>query len=472
MAKNLNTIVISIFCSTICVMVYHFFQKQEVQKLESNYARLVALTDQQETIYPTFKSASSITDIDFVAPANEAKNAVVAIEAISIKKGKFNNEKYSKSNGSGVIVSSNGYIVTNHHVIKEAQEINLILEDRREFKAKLVGFDLSTDIALLKIEAQNLPYLKYGNSDQLNIGEWVMAIGNPFKLSSSVTAGIVSAKARNIDIFKKQGIESLIQTDAAINPGNSGGALINRKGQLMGINTAILTYSGKYEGFSFAMPSNLVRKVTEDLQQYGAVQRAWLGVSILNVNAKRAKQLDLDKISGVFVDLVEKDGAAKEAGLKYEDVIIAIDGKPTKTRPVFLEVIGQYRPGYNIEIEFIRNGSTSKTNAILHNQLNTTDYVAVRKDKIFTDLGFELRNLDEEEKERNEKEGVMVVSILKDSKIESVNMDPGYIITSANGKKIKSVNDLKKLLEGDDLDIYLNGFYENYPREWPYKFTK
>ena len=471
MTKNLNTIVISVLCSLLCLAIYHYLQQEKVEQLESNYARLVAYQDQSSPYYPTYKEVS-IADIDFVAPAKAAKNAVVAIEAITIKKEGFRNEKYTKSNGSGVIISSNGYIVTNHHVIKEAQEINLILEDRREFRAQLQGFDLSTDIALLKIEAEGLPFLKYGNSDRLDIGEWVLAIGNPFKLSSSVTAGIVSAKARNIDIFKKQGIESLIQTDAAVNPGNSGGALINRKGQLVGINTAILTYSGKYEGFSFAMPSNLVQKVTEDLQQYGAVQRAWLGVSILNVNAKRAKQLGLKEISGVFVDLVEKDGAASVAGLEYEDVIVSIYGKPTATRPAFLEAVGQYRPGDKIEIEYIRAGKTRTTKATLHNQLNTTDYVAVRKDKIFTDLGFELRNLDQEEKERNEKEGVMVVSILKDSKIESVNMDPGYIITSANGKKIKSVNDLKTILESDNPEIYLNGFYENYPREWPYKFSK
>ncbi len=471
MTKNLNTIVISILCSLLCLTLYHHMQQEKVERLETNYARLVAYQDQSTPHYPTYKE-TSIADIDFVVPAQAAKNAVVAIEAISIKKEGFRNEKYSKSNGSGVIISSNGYIVTNHHVVKEAQEINLILEDRREFSAELEGYDLSTDIALLKIDAEGLPFLKYGNSDKLDIGEWVLAIGNPFKLSSSVTAGIVSAKERNIDIFKKQGIESLIQTDAAVNPGNSGGALINKKGQLVGINTAILTYSGKYEGFSFAMPSNLVQKVTEDLQQYGAVQRAWLGVSILNVNAKRAKQLGLQEISGVFVDLVEKDGAANIAGLEYEDVIVAINGKATATRPAFLEVIGQYRPGDKIDIEYIRAGKTRTTKAILHNQLNTTDYVAVRKDKIFTDLGFELRNLDQEEKERNDREGVMVVSILKDSKIESVNMDPGYIITSANGKKIKSVNDLKTILESEDLDIYLNGFYENYPREWPYKFSK
>lgn len=471
MIKTLNTILISVACTAICLAVYDRYQVRERVQLENDYARLVAYSDQKTEDYPIYKGAP-LGNVSFVEPASRAKDAVVAIEAIRIKKAQYGNDKYSKSNGSGVIISSNGYIVTNYHVIKDAEEINLILEDRREFKAALDGFDVSTDLALLKIESSGLPFLKFGDSDQLNIGEWVMAIGNPFKLSSSVTAGIVSAKARNIDIFKKQGIESLIQTDAAINPGNSGGALINTKGELIGINTAILTYSGKYEGFSFAMPSSLVEKITEDLMEHGAVQRAWLGVTILGVNEKRATALQLDKIGGVFIDLIEKDGAAREAGLQYEDVIMAIDDKPTLSKPQFQEVLGQYRPGDKIKVQYIRNGQEMTTSAILHNQLNTTDYIAVRKDKVFTELGFELRNLDSEEKDRNDKIGVMVVSILKDSKIESVNMDPGYIITSINGKKITNVNELKVELEKTDSRVYLNGFYENYPMEWPYKFSK
>jgi len=471
MLKTLNTILISVTCTTLCIYVYHHSQVKERVQLENDYARLVAYSDQNVADYPLHKGVP-LANESFVEPASRAKDAVVAIEAISVKKAQFGSDKYSKSNGSGVIISSNGYIVTNYHVIKDAKEINLILEDRREFKASLEGFDVSTDLALLRIESSNLPFLKFGDSDELQIGEWVMAIGNPFKLSSSVTAGIVSAKARNIDIFKKQGIESLIQTDAAINPGNSGGALINTRGELVGINTAILTYSGKYEGFSFAMPSTLVEKITEDLMEHGAVQRAWLGVSILSINEERAKALQLDKINGVYIDLVEKDGSAKEAGLMYEDVIVSIDGKPTLSKPQFMEVLGQYRPGDKIKVEYIRKAQLNTATAILHNQLNTTDYVAVRKDKIFTELGFELRNLDGDEKDRNEKNGVMVVSILKDSKIESVNMDPGYIITSINGKQITNVNELKVELEKTENRVYLNGFYENYPMEWPYKFSK
>lgn len=220
------------------------------------------------------------------------------------------------------------------------------------------------------------------------------------------------------------------------------------------------------------MPSNLVKKITEDLIEHGVVQRAWLGVSILNLNAKRAESLGLTEIKGVFVDLVERGGAAKEAGLEYEDVITKIDGIPTTTKPEFLEVIARYRPGDKIDIEYLREGKSRKATAVLRNQLNTTDYIAVSKDKVFTDLGFELRNLDNEEQDRNQKDGVMVVSIQKDSKIASVNMEPGYIITSVNGQSITSIKELKTILESDASTFYLNGFYENYPMEWPYKFSK
>ena len=473
MVKNLNTIIISLICSLGCVSIYHYYNKVEIEALDQNYARLVAQYDQSPKTYVLQPNKTSIiADIDFVPGANKAKDAVVSIEAVSIKKERFKNDKYSKSNGSGVIISSNGYIITNEHVISDASEINLKLEDQREYKAEVIGSDKSTDLAILKINAQQLPYLQFADSDNIEVGEWVLAVGNPFKLSSSVTAGIVSAKARNINIFRKQGIESFIQTDAAINPGNSGGALINIQGDLVGINTAILTYSGKYEGFSFAIPSNLAKKVMTDLREYGAVQRAWLGITPLKVDNKRAKALKLNKIGGVFVDLVEKDGAAAQAGLRYEDVITSIDGTETMSLPRFLAVLGQYRPGDTIEIEYFRNGRLAKTSATLHNQLNTTDFVAVRKDKIFTDLGFEVRDLDAQEKDTNNKTGVMVVSILKNSKIESVNMDPGYIITSMNGEKIASVDQLKTLLESKEGEIYLNGFYENYPMEWPYKFEK
>lgn len=472
MTKSLNTIIIAILCSIVTVFVYdHYIIDQQQEINQDNYAMLVDY--KENNLSPsTLVRESSISGLSFIEPADRAKNCVVGLESIQINNNRTEKDKYTKSNGSGVIIGTDGYIVTNYHVVENADDIKITLEDKREFKAELLGYDKSTDIAVLKINVQGLPFLRFGDSDNLKIGEWVLAVGNPFKLSSSVTAGIVSAKARNINIFRRQGIESFIQTDAAINPGNSGGALINIAGELVGINTAILTYSGKYEGFSFAIPSNMVEKVITDIREYGAVQRAWLGISILSVDEKRAKSLGLRKISGVFIDMVEKSGAASDANLKYEDVIVAIDGKETPTKPSFMEIVSQYRPGDTIIIDYIRDEKLFTTEAVLRNQLNTTDYIAVRKDKVFTDLGFELRDLDSEEKETNGTSGVMVVSIYKKSKIESINMDPGYIITSLNGQEIANVKQFKKLLEEEDGLIYLNGIYENYPREWPYKFYK
>ncbi len=471
MTKSLNTIIIAILCSTISIVIYDYYHGHTVQQLDDYYAKLVAHMD-DNTSPSTLSRNSAVDQLSFIEPAKGAKDAVVALETIVIKNEGLRKDKYSKSSGSGVLISSNGFIVTNYHVVENADDINVTMEDKREYKAELIGHDRSTDIALLKIQAENLPFLKFGNSADLQVGEWVLAVGNPFQLSSSVTAGIVSAKARSINIFRRPGVESFIQTDAAINPGNSGGALINTVGELVGINTAILTYTGKYEGFSFAIPSNMVNKVITDLREYGAVQRAWMGITILNVNERRANALGLEEISGVFIDLVEKDGAAKQADLRYEDVIISINQERTESKPIFLEILGQYRPGDTVDVEYIRNGKKSNVQVTLRNQLNTTDYIAVRKDKIFTELGFELRDLDSKERKDNATEGVMVVSIYKGSKIESVNMDPGYIITSINDQPVSSIKQFKKLLENENGLIYLNGIYENYPREWPYKFYK
>lgn len=471
MIKVSHTILIALGTSILCVCLYHFMVSDRFNTIDQNYARLVAASDQKNAPYESFDDLE-FASTEFISPARSAVSAVVSIEAIERSNKQWKRDKYSRTNGSGVIISSNGYIVTNAHVVENADEISLILEDKREFKAEFVGGDQSTDIALLKIDAQELPYLQFGNSDELQIGEWVLAIGNPFRLSSSVTAGIVSAKARAINIFKRQGIESFIQTDAAVNPGNSGGALINTRSELMGINTAILTYSGKYEGFSFAIPSNLVNKVISDIREHGAVQRAWLGLSILDVDENIAEDLGLEKIEGVFVDLVEREGAASVAGLRYKDVITALDGKTCYNRPKFLELLGQYRPGDMVIISYLRNGKASHVQATLLNQMNSTDYIAVRREKIFTDLGFELRDLDSEEVKENGKDGVMVVSIYKDSKIANTNMEPGYIINRINGKQVESVNQLKEIMEASGSEVNLDGFYENYPRNWPYRFSK
>ena len=471
MKASFKTVLLCFSCSIFTLAVYHYWHKDQIIEIEENYSRLVS-QDLQKSSQPVNKTFQIMDSGLFVEAADHAKNAVVSIKAVQIKGNSWRKDKYSRSNGSGVIIDSEGYVVTNYHVVEDADILECTLEDKREFKAELIAFDRSTDIALLKIEASSLTYLEFGDSNQMQVGEWVLAVGNPFKLQSSVTAGIISAKARNLDIFNRQGIESFIQTDAAINPGNSGGALINTEGYLIGINTAILTYSGKYEGFSFAIPSSIVKKVVYDLRKYGAVQRAWLGVGVLDLDHDKARTLDLDFIGGAMIDLVEKEGSASEAGMRSGDVIVKINDKSTLSVAEFLETISQYSPGDKVTIDYYRDSKMYSTNATLKNQLNTTDYIAVRKDKVLRDLGFELRDLDSKEKSRLNTEGVMVVSVVRDSKIGDTNMDPNYIITSVNGVRVKNVDALIEELRTSSSRVELKGFYENWPGDYPYIFTK
>lgn len=304
-----------------------------------------------------------------------------------------------------------------------------------EFEAELIGNDPSTDLALLKISAAKLPHIRFGNSDSLRVGEWVLAVGNPFNLESTVTAGIVSAKGRSIDILEGQDrIESFIQTDAAVNPGNSGGALVNTNGELIGINTAIITRSGRYEGYSFAVPSNLVRKVIKDLRDYGVVQRGMLGVSIEKMTIEKAKELNLNAIEGVYIKRVSPASGADEAGLRKGDVIIGINGIKTKTVPEMQEQVGRYRPGNALSVEYIRDGKFITTKVLLKNKSNNTTIVASNDEELIKDLGFELQDLTADEVRRFGTTGVKVVSILRGSKIERTNMEPNFIITKVSEK--------------------------------------
>lgn len=279
--------------------------------------------------------------------------------------------KRSLGSGSGVIVSSDGYIATNNHVIDRANIIEVTLSNNKTYKAKLVGVDKDTDLAVLKIEEKGLPVLEFANSDEIRVGEWVLAVGNPFNLSSTVTAGIVSAKGRNINILENYGssgntaIESFIQTDAAVNPGNSGGALVNTKGELIGLNTAIATPTGSFAGYSFAVPANLVGKVVEDIKKFGTAQRAYLGVSINNVSNEIAEKYKLKSLDGVYIANMLRDGAAYEAGLKVGDIILEIDKEKVKTASELQQKIAEYRPGDIVEVGFFSEGKTKKMNILL-----------------------------------------------------------------------------------------------------------
>lgn len=409
---------------------------------------------------------------DFIDAAQKARESVVYIRILT-KNGsqQLLSDDLNSSSGSGVIISPDGYITTNHHVVENAIRIDVTLNDNREFGAELIGSDPTTDLALIKIDSNDLPFALFGNSDSLKVGEWVLASGNPFRLQSTVTAGIVSAKARNINILEgQQGIESFIQTDAAVNPGNSGGALVNTQGKLVGINSAIISSSGGYEGFSFAIPSNLVRKVIYDLKEYGAVQRGWMGVAIHNLTADEADKLGLDFVQGVHVDRVTKGSAAQDAKLQNGDVLVAVNNQRTLNVASFMEQIGRFRPGDVVSISYYRKKSKRTVSVTLRNQLNTTDYIAVRKDPILVELGFELRDLAKEEKKELDTEGIYVVSVYKNSVISDTKMAPGFIINKVNNRKINSVSELIDILKTQKGTIILEGIYETYPGIFPYTF--
>lgn len=467
-------IVTSICTALLTVVSYHHLIQPEQRIFEQERSRAVLAAERDINFSHRFDQLyRSTTPTDFVSAASDSREAVVFIRSLTeIQSGSTINRDLSSSTGSGVIISRDGFIVTNHHVIEGADMVEVTLNNKKEYRAKVIGSDTETDLAVLKIESDNLPYLLFGNSDSLLIGEWVLAVGNPFRLQSTVTAGIVSAKARNIDVFEnRSSIESFIQTDAAVNPGNSGGALINTKGELVGINTAILTVSGRYEGFSFAVPSNLTRKVVTDIMEFGAVQRGWMGVEIAGVTDNIAKEHGLKSVSGVLVSIVNRGSAAEDAGIMSGDVLLQVDLVKTNTIAEFMDQIGRHRPGDKIRITYIRSGKQESTEVTLKNQLNSTDFVAVRKDKALLDLGFELRDLSTAEVTNNKADGIMVVSVYQNSIVGKANIEPGYIITKINDNRVKDVQNLIELINNTNGDISLEGYYENYPGIFPYVFS-
>ncbi|MCF6332615.1 MAG: Do family serine endopeptidase [Draconibacterium sp.] len=360
--------------------------------------------------------------------------------------------------GSGVILSEDGYIVTNNHVIEDAQKIKVILNDKREFDAELIGTDPSTDVALLKIDAKNLQFITYGNSNKLRIGEWVLAVGNPFNLTSTVTAGIVSALGRNLRINDDQySIEAFIQTDAAVNPGNSGGALINQEGNLVGINTAIASQTGSYTGYSFAVPVSIVKKVVGDLKEFGEVQRALIGVNISDVNAEIAEKLDLAKVEGVYVAGVPDNGAANEAGIEIDDVITSVDNEIVKNSAELQERISQYRPGDDVKVVVIRGNKEKQFTVTLRNKNGDTQIVR----DITTVLGAEFKPANNRDKQNLEIRNGIKITNLNKGKLKEAGLKEGFIITTVNKKPIFEVNDFKREIGNAKGGILVEGVYPN-----------
>lgn len=346
--------------------------------------------------------------------------------------------------GSGVIISTDGYIVTNNHVVDKATAIEVTLNDKRSFTAKVIGTDPSTDIALIKVEADDLQPIVLGNSDNLKVGEWVLAIGNPFNLTSTVTAGIVSAKARNINILGgERKIESFIQTDAAINPGNSGGALVNTSGELVGINTAIASQTGSYSGYGFAVPTTIVSKVVKDLKEFGTVQRAILGVRIANIDDKLAKENDIKKLDGVFVAGIEDNSSAKDAGIREGDVITAINGVKVNSVAELQEQVAAYRPGNEISVTLDRKNKEQTLKVKLKNRSGNTNIV---KGIDLAQLGAEFAPLSMQIKRRlNYNGGLMVQEVKKNGAFARAGIEKGFIVLKINNKTVSSIEDVQDI---------------------------
>lgn len=374
--------------------------------------------------------------------------------------------------GSGVIINSDGYIVTNNHVVADADEVNVTLYDNRTFQARIIGTDPTTDLALIQIEANNLSSIPMVDSDNIEVGEWVLAVGNPFNLTSTVTAGIVSAKSRSINILREQyAIESFIQTDAAINPGNSGGALVNLQGGLVGVNTAIASPTGTYAGYGFAVPSNIVNKVVGDLLEFGTVQRGYLGVTIRNVTGNFAEQEGLDVNSGVYVDSVGVGSAADEAGIEAGDVIVEINDREITRAAELQEMVGTNRPGEEVDLVINRNGKIIKRTAVLKSLEGTTEIASAGRGEMFSVLGAEMVTLtDEDAGELGIDGGVKITKLYAGILRRSTDVREGFIITHVNTQPVSSVEQLQNILQETEGGVMLEGVYEGIPGKHYYAF--
>ncbi len=422
-------------------------------------------------LMPTFES-----NISFTMAAEKTVNSVVHVTTIyepESSQHPFSEFFYGSgpatqiATGSGVIISDDGYIVTNNHVVDGADKIEITLNNERTYEATLIGKDPNTDLALIKISENNLPFINFGNSDAVKIGEWVLAIGNPFNLTSTVTAGIVSAKARNINILQRRNgtndfpLESFIQTDAAVNPGNSGGALVSATGNLIGINTAIASQTGSYTGYSFAIPSNIVKKVTEDLLEYGIVQRAFIGVSIQNVNQQVANEYKLPNLKGVMVNGITKDGAAKSAGIQVNDVILKVGTIEVNDVPELQEQIGSFRPGEKASITIRRGSEIKYLTIVLRNKEGSTAKIKKEDISKTTAHGASFKGLSPQELKSLKINNGVKISSITSGKLRNVGITNGFIITKIDKLPVTNPEAVAKLLKSKKGGILVEGIYPN-----------
>jgi serine protease Do len=423
--------------------------------------------------------SGSGTFTDFTQAAEKSLHAVVHIKTVTQQVNNLAYDPFAElffgpqkrqqnfeahGSGSGVIISEDGFIVTNNHVVNGATSIQVTLNDKRTYDAELIGADASTDVALLKIKEKQLPFLNYGNSDAVKVGEWALAVGNPFNLYSTVTAGIISAKGRNnILNGNTRPIESFIQTDAAVNPGNSGGALVNTEGELIGINTAIASNNGAYQGYSFAVPVNIVKKVVSDLVEFGTVQRAYIGVSITDIDAKLAAERNIKTLRGILVTGLTEGGSAHEAGIKEGDVIVSIHNVPVNSVSELQEQISRYRPGDKIDVTVERNAKEMNIPVLLKTFDNTTKLVRKSElvQKSAVALGAEFQELDPDELTALKVQNGVRVNRAGNGKLAQVGIQNGFIITSIDKKSVTTVKEVKTALESRSGTILIEGFYTN-----------
>ena len=439
MKRIVSLVFASVFGGVIALGAYVFY-------INNNQKSSIISETPSNTTQSDFIPTSNFMEenTDFTKAAAKTVHAVVHVKNVALAGSdpileyfygsKANRGRTIVGAGSGVIISPDGYLVTNNHVIKGAREIEITLNNKKTYKAEVIGVHESSDIALLKIDAKGLPYITFGNSDNLKVGEWVLAVGNPFNLTSTVTAGIVSAKGRDLDGNNK--IDSFIQTDAAVNPGNSGGALVNTRGELIGINTAISSRTGSFIGYSFAIPSNIAKKVIDDIMEYGSVQSAILGVIGGELNSEVAKELHVDKTEGYYISKVEENSGADKAGLQSGDIIIKLNTVAISTFADLSGFLKTKRPNEVVKVMYLRDGNKEVTEVRLS-----------KREKISNQtIGLELKNINDKELKRLKIANGVKITGVHNKQLQRYGVSNGFIITAINGNKVFSVDDVNEMI--------------------------